>query len=94
MGRTNTKRWSHSTGERGRNRVRVFEHSSGILMLETRIGGKRERSSLGHRDKDRAKREADLAAAKLAMAKDGRTSTWSRSSSAGVPRRRRRATST
>jgi integrase len=37
-------------------------------MQEARVGGKRERCSLGHRDKDRAKREADLAAAKLAMA--------------------------
>lgn len=34
MARTKKKRWSYSTGERGRNRVWVFEHSSGLLILE------------------------------------------------------------
>lgn len=68
MARTNNKRWSYSTGERGRNRVRAYEHSSGLLMLEFRDKGKRTRFSLGHRDRDQAKREADDAAAKLAKA--------------------------
>lgn len=66
MARTKKKGWSYSTGERGRNRVRVFEHDSGMLMLEFRDEGKRTRISLGHRDRDRAKREADEAAAGLA----------------------------
>ena len=65
MARTKKKGWSYSTGERGRNRVRVFEHDSGTLMLEFRDEGRRTRISLGHRDRDRAKRAADEAAAKL-----------------------------
>lgn len=69
MGRTKKKRWSYSTGERGRNRVRAYEHSSGILMLEYRDeDGRRKRISLGHRDRAEAKRAADAAAAKLSMA--------------------------
>jgi integrase len=71
MARHTTKGWNYSTGERGRNRVRVFEHSSGILMLEFRKNGKRTRTSLGHRDRDRAKREADQAAARLAEVEEG-----------------------
>lgn len=66
--RTRNKRWSYSAGERGRNRVRVFEHSSGVLMLEHRVGGKRRRESLAHRDHEKAKRQADLAAARLSEA--------------------------
>lgn len=65
-----TKRWSYSTGERGRNRVRAFEHASGVLMLEFSDRGKRTRISLGHRDRERAKRAADEAAAKLGTAED------------------------
>ena len=64
--RTKKTSWSYLTGEKGRNRVRVFEHTSGLLMLEFRDGGKRTRVSLGHRDRDRAKRSADEAAARLA----------------------------
>lgn len=70
MARRTTKGWNYSTGERGRNRVRVYEHSSGLLMLEFRKEGKRTRTSLGHRDRDRAKRAADQAAAKLAQVED------------------------
>ena len=62
-------RWSYSTGERGRNRVRAFEHSSGVLMLEfyepRRGKASRVRLSLGHRDQAKAKQQADDAAAKL-----------------------------
>ena len=65
-----TKRWSCSTGERGRNRVRAFEHTSGLLMLEFSNRGKRTRISLGHRDRKRAKKEADEASAKLGRAED------------------------
>jgi hypothetical protein len=46
-----TKRWSYSTGERGRNRVRAFEHpKSGTLFLEFAEGRQRKRIALGHRD--------------------------------------------
>ena len=63
---TGTKsHWSYSAGERGRNKVRAFEHASGILMLEFYEQGKRKRLSLGHRDQDKAKQQADEAAAKL-----------------------------
>ena len=57
--------WSYSTGERGRNRVRAFERKGGLLMLEYKDGGKRTRLSLGHRDRARAKQQADGAAADL-----------------------------
>ena len=67
---TKRKRWSYSTGERGRNRVRAFEHASGVLMLEFYDGGRRTRLSLGHRDRQSAKKEADEAAARLARAED------------------------
>lgn len=70
MARTKTKGWSYSTGERGRNRVRTFERPSGLLMLEFNDRGKRTRLSLRHRDRERAKGEADEAAAKLAKAED------------------------
>ena len=58
-------RWSYSAGEKNRNRVRAFEHSSGILMLEFYERGGRKRLSLGHRDRERAKQQADEAATKL-----------------------------
>ena len=63
--------WSYPAGEKGRNRVRAFEHASGVLMLEFyercpgRSQPKRVRLSLGHRDQDKAKQQADEAAAKL-----------------------------
>ena len=66
------KSWSYTTGEKGRNRVRAYEDSkSEILMLEYReavLGGepKKKRLSLGHRDRERAKRQADGLAAQLA----------------------------
>lgn len=65
-----TKRWSYSTGERGRNKVRAFEHQSGVLMLEFSDRGKRTRISLGHKDRTRAKQQADDAAAKLGREED------------------------
>lgn len=67
------KAWSYSSGERGRNRVRAYEDAkSGALLVEfhERIPGsnqlKRRRKALGHRDRDRAKREADALAAGFA----------------------------
>ncbi len=65
-----TKRWSYSTGQRGRNRVRAFEHASGLLFLEFNDKGHRTRISLGHRDRERASQEADDAAARLGKAED------------------------
>jgi integrase len=65
---TSRKQWSYSTGERGRNRVRAFEHAKGVLMIEYAERGRRTRISLGHRDREQAKREADEAAAGLARA--------------------------
>jgi len=42
-----TRRWSYSTGERGRNRVRVFEHhGTGTIFLELREAGRRKRIAL------------------------------------------------
>ena len=68
---TSTKsHWSYSAGERGRNNVRAFEHASGVLMLEFYEQGKRKRLSLSHRDKERAKQQADEAAAKLGTRQD------------------------
>lgn len=59
-------RWSYSTGERGRNRVRAFAHpKTGGLFLEFDDGGKRKRVALGHRDREAAKTKAEELAAAL-----------------------------
>jgi len=61
-----TTRWSYSTGERGRNRVRAFTHpSTGCLFLELYEGSKRRRIALGHRDRERAKAKAEEVATAL-----------------------------
>lgn len=65
------KRWSYKAGEKGRNRVRVFERDSAIYVefyaRDPETGQrKRRRKSTGHRDRDRAKQQADEIAAKLA----------------------------
>src|SRR5690242_6196188 len=73
MAKTKTKKskhWSYSAGERGRNRVRAFEHVvTGLLFLEWHedVGGKlqRKRMALSHRDRNRGKQQADAAAAAL-----------------------------
>lgn len=69
------KHWSYSTGERGRNRVRAYEDAkSGILYVEFYElapggeGPRRKALSLGHRDRERAKQQADELAAKLGSA--------------------------
>jgi hypothetical protein len=31
---TTVKRWSYSTGERGRNRVRAYEDRTGLILVE------------------------------------------------------------
>jgi integrase len=64
-------RWSWSTGERGANRVRVFEHPvSGLLYFEWFESRPEMRPvartrNLGHNDKDQAKAEAFDFAAQL-----------------------------
>jgi hypothetical protein len=60
------KRWSYSTGERGTNRVRVFEHpATQGLFLEVYDTGRRKRIALGHRDRELAKAKAEEVAAAL-----------------------------
>ena len=62
--RTKRRRRSYSAGEWGRNRVRVFPDSkTGLIQIEWREAGRRRSRSLGHRDWDRAKRQADEVAA-------------------------------
>ena len=66
MTRTNGKRWSYLAGEKGRNRVRAYEHPySGLLYLEVREDGRKVRVALRHRDRDDAKAKADKLAARL-----------------------------
>ena len=68
MARTKRDRRSYSAGEWGRNRVRVFpDPKTGIFQIEWRETGRRLTRSLKHRDWARAKRQADEAAAGLAM---------------------------
>lgn len=60
------KEWSYAAGEKGRNRVRVFERS-GVIYADAQDGsGGRIRKSLGHNDRTRAKRQADEMAAQIA----------------------------
>lgn len=60
------KWWSYSTGERGKNRVRAFEHGeTGRLFLEFTDGGKRRRVALGDRDRNVVKAKAEELAAAL-----------------------------
>lgn len=63
------KKWSYSTGERGRNRVRAFEHpDTGRIFLEFSDAGKRKRIALGHRDREQAKEKTEEVAAALRRA--------------------------
>jgi integrase len=73
--RQHAKRWSYSVGERGRNRVRAFEHQkTGRLFLEyyepSRASERPavKRVALGHRERERAKAQAEELAAKLRSA--------------------------
>lgn len=65
------ERWSYVTGEKGRNRVTAYERSSGIIYLEffeedPETGElERCRVSTGHRDRERAKQQADELAAEF-----------------------------
>ncbi len=68
MARTKRDRRSYSAGEWGRNRVRVFaDPKTGLYQIEWRENGRRLTRSLKHREWARAKRQADEAAAGLAM---------------------------
>ena len=68
MARTKRDRRSYSAGEWGRNRVRVFaDPKTGLYQIEWRENGRRLTRSLKHRDWMRAKRQADEAAAGLAV---------------------------
>ncbi len=53
------KAWSYHAGEKGRNRVRVFERGALGLWIEYPVDGRRKRRPLGHSDRDRAKQDAD-----------------------------------
>ena len=64
MTRGRRSRRSYSTGEWGRNRVRVFpDRRTGVIQIEWREGGRRLTRSLRHRDWARAKEQADEFAA-------------------------------
>lgn len=64
MGTAST--WSYKAGEKGRNRVRAFERSTGIIYLEFWEAGERQRVSTRHRDREKAKEQADELAARFA----------------------------
>lgn len=58
--------WSYVAGERGRNRVRVFERRRDhLIFLEWREAGRKRYESLGRCDRDEAKQKADALAASL-----------------------------
>lgn len=58
--------WSYLAGEKGRNRVRVYERAGYGMWIDFRDEqGKRVRQPLGHSDRERAKLEADDVAAKF-----------------------------
>ena len=67
MGNTKRGRRTYSAGEWGRNRVRVYpDPKTGMIQIEWRENGRRMRRSLGHRDWEQAKKQADEIAAGLA----------------------------
>jgi integrase len=72
MGSKTTKPWSFKTGERGTNRVRAYDDpNAGAILLEfyERDPGssfaKRKRVSTGHRDREKAKAQAEALAGRL-----------------------------
>jgi hypothetical protein len=59
-------RWSYSAGERGRNRVRVFDRGvRGLYLDYFDDAGVRVRTSLKHSDREKAKQQADKVAAQF-----------------------------
>jgi integrase len=57
--------WSYIAGEKGRNRVRVFELGPVIYIDYREDDGRRVKRSLQHGERDRAKQHADEIAAKF-----------------------------
>ena len=73
MARTKRNRRSYGTGERGRNRVRIFlDPKTGLFQIEWRENGRRLSRSLKRRDWRRAKGQADQFAAGFIDAPDGK----------------------
>lgn len=65
MSHARKHRWHYSTGERGRNRVRAYEHpDTGLMYLEFSDNGSKRRVALGHRMPDAAKAKAPLSASR------------------------------
>ncbi|MDB4916298.1 MAG: integrase family protein [Gemmatimonadetes bacterium] len=61
-----TKAWSYIAGEKGRNRVRVYERPPHGIWIDYRVDeGQRVRESLHHPDREQAKRHADEIAAQF-----------------------------
>lgn len=60
-----TSAWSYKAGEKGRNRVRVFDWPGHGLWIDYKEDGKRHRRPLDHDDRARAKQLADTVAAQL-----------------------------
>lgn len=58
--------WSYKTGEKGRNRVRAYARESRKIYLEFWEYGQRKREATGHRNRKKAKRQADELAARFA----------------------------
>ena len=68
------RRLRYHAGEKGKNRVRLFAHRSGNMMLEYRDeSGAKKRISLQHADLERGKAAADALAAELRKADKPRT---------------------
>ncbi len=65
------KTWSYLSGERGRNRVRVFEKRPGQFFAEWKENGKKKRALLrGVNHADDAKKKADEIAAEFGKLED------------------------
>lgn len=65
---TSAKAWSYIAGEKGRNRVRVYEREPYGLWINYRTEEGRVRHCLGYSNRERAKREADTIAAQFGSA--------------------------
>ena len=61
--------WSYIAGEKGRNRVRVYDRPPHGIWIDYRADdGQRARTALHHSDREQAKRDADTIAAKFGTA--------------------------
>jgi site-specific recombinase XerD len=67
----NREAFSWKTGEKGRNRVRVFADSrTGLLYLEVMSAGRKKRIALRHRDREAAKAAAEEVALRLRVGQE------------------------